>query len=362
MEEKKGLEKEEVENKQVTGEVMENVHEQSKEKLISKDTETSPEKCGDLISLEEIPRKGVGCVAVMDLGPGTLVLREEPALYVTPDIDGHAETISAFAELSIEEQNKVLELYNAYTMQEGLWTKTMRKELDVCVDEAGDISYTGVPTETALKVWQIWLTNAYDQGIFLLLSRFNHSCQPNTEYFWNTDLEVWALDVRTVRQVRTGEELTVCYRSFWPNTTRERQAMLRESYSFDCSCEGCDISEEELRKEVEDCKKFKDLDDIKQRSKASEDLECCLLNIKKMLLLSKEIKTISLKNVLSMIIEEGFEVAFEIFESAGNSKESLHDVELFASLGLNLSTLLHGENHSVTQEWVQRTKQTIKVS
>jgi len=86
-------------------------------------------------------------------------------------------------------------------------------------------------------------------------------------------------------------------------------------------------------------------------------------NIKKMLLLSKEIKTISLKNVLSMIIEEGFEVACGIFESAGNfNNESLHDVELFASLGLSLSTLLHGENHSVTQEWVQRTKQTIKVS
>ena len=349
--------KERVENKQIGGEATKDVFNQKEEKVINE--KFNLEK-GDIIRVEEIPEKGVGCVAVVDLVPGTLVLREEPTLYVTPDMDGHAETINAFAELNSEEQDKVLQLYNAYSMEESLWTETMRKELDICVVDAGDISYTGVSKQTALKVWQIWLTNAYDQGIFLLLSRFNHSCQPNTEYFWNTDLEVWALDVRTVRQVRAGEELTVCYRSFWPNSTMERQSMLRGSYSFDCYCEGCDISEDERRKEVEDCKQFKECNELMLRSKKCGNLECCLKNVKEMLRLSKHMKTISLKNVLSMIIEEGFEVASEIFLGAGHTKESLHDVELFASLGLDLSTLLHGENHSVTQEWTLRTKQTIK--
>jgi len=313
-----------------------------------------------MIRVEEIPNKGTGCVASVDLEPGTLVLREEPALYVTPDLDGHAETINAFAELTKEEQNKILELCNVYTVEESLWTETMRKELNVCADEAGDISYTGVSTDTALKVWQIWLTNAYDQGIFLLLSRFNHSCKPNTEYFWNTDLEGWALDVRTVRQIRTGEELTVCYRSFWPNTTAERQSMLKGGYNFDCRCEGCDISEEDKKQEIEDCKKFKDCLEKKVASMKHDDLEKCLYFIKEMLQLSKEIKTISLKNVLSMIIEEGFEVSSEILETARNtSKAMLQDVEIFASQGLELSTLLHGENHSVTEEWRLRTKKLL---
>merc|ERR1719318_182233 len=107
------------------------------------------DQISEKISMEEIPGKGQGCVAVDDLAPGALVLREEPALYVTPDLDGHAETICAFAELTVEEQNKLLKLCNVYTMEESLWTHTMRKELDVCVEDAGDISSTGITTETA---------------------------------------------------------------------------------------------------------------------------------------------------------------------------------------------------------------------
>merc|ERR1711872_481150 len=87
------------------------------------------------------------------------------------------------------------------------------------------------------------------------------------------------------------------------------------------------------------------------------DLEKCLYFIKEMLQLSMEIKTISLKNVLSMIIEEGFEVSSEILKTARNtSKAKLQDVEIFATQGLELSTLLHGASHSVTEEWRLRKK------
>ena len=78
--------------------------------------------------------------------------------------------------------------------------------------------------------------------------RFNHSCRPSTEYFWNTEGEVWRQEVRTVRRVARGEELTVCYRSFWPSARRERQELMKQ-YNFDCCCEGCDVSKEVEEKE-----------------------------------------------------------------------------------------------------------------
>ena len=121
--------------------------------------------------VEEVEGKGVGVVALVDLEAGSLVLEEEPALWVTPEEDGHAETIRAFAEMEPEEQEKLLQLCNMYSMDEDNWTDSMRRELEVCINDAGDIAFTKVPRETAVRVWQIWLTNAYDEGVFLLLSR-----------------------------------------------------------------------------------------------------------------------------------------------------------------------------------------------
>ena len=126
---------------------------------------------GGVVGVEEVAGKGVGVVALVSLEPGRLVLAEEPALWVTPELDGHSETIQAFAEMEPEEQEKLLQLCNMYSMDEDMWTDSMRRELEVCVSEAGDIAFTKVARETAMKVWQIWLTNAYDEGVFLLLSR-----------------------------------------------------------------------------------------------------------------------------------------------------------------------------------------------
>ena len=141
---------------------------------------------------EAIPGKGIGCIASKELPAGSLVIREVPALYVTPDLDGHAETIRAFAEMEPQDQRELLRLFNLYSKPESEWSASMLKELKDCEEDAGgDLdSISEVSRETALQVWQVWLTNAYDNGVFLKLSRFNHSCRPNTEYFWNTDLEV----------------------------------------------------------------------------------------------------------------------------------------------------------------------------
>lgn len=312
----------------------------------------------------------MGVVARHDLEPGCLVLTEIPALYVTPELDGHAETIQAFAEMETEDQEKLLQLCNMYSIDENLWTDQMRKELQICITDAGDISSINVPKETAIKVWQIWLTNAYDNGIFFLLSRFNHSCQPNTEYFWNTEDEEWKQEVRAVRRIKKGEELTVCYRSFWPNNKTERQEVMRQ-YNFDCLCEGCNVSKEMEEKEAYYCQYFRQINEkrfhLKQSSKEDLDLEVTYL--KQMNRLSKEIPTISLKNILSIIADEGYVACcrrlLRLKQDCQLTKtqspdNDLQELKEFLTLGIELSTLLHGKEHSLTLLWHKRQQQPLE--
>lgn len=313
---------------------------------------------------EAIPGKGIGVIASKDLPAGTLVIREVPALYVTPDLDGHAETIRAFAEMEPQDQRELLRLFNLYSKPESEWSESMRKELKDCEEDAGadflDTISAEVNRETAMQVWQIWLTNAYDNGVFLRLSRFNHSCAPNTEYFWNTDLEVWAQDVRTVRQVEAGEELTVCYRSFWPGNRKERRRDM-SYYGFDCCCDGCDVTDKEVEKENQACEQFREVQ-LKIERFPSEreriDLEEELASLKEMLKLCKQIKTISLKNTLSIVVEEGFEIALHLClqKDPKINQKFAEDLKLFSSAGLELSTLLHGRSHSQTLKWKERLK------
>ncbi len=64
----------------------------------------------------------------------------------------------------------------------------------------------------------IWRTNNFclgrsgpraDNGIFLELSRFNHSCMPNAEFHWNSVLK--KQEVRAIKDIRQDEEVTLCY-------------------------------------------------------------------------------------------------------------------------------------------------------
>ena len=42
--------------------------------------------------------------------------------------------------------------------------------------------------ELAAKIWGIFNTNAFENGVCMNLSRVNHSCSPNSEFVWNNEL------------------------------------------------------------------------------------------------------------------------------------------------------------------------------
>ena len=63
--------------------------------------------------------------------------------------------------------------------------------------------------------------------------RVNHSCQPNTEFHWNSEKGVEEL--RAGRKIAAGEELTDCYLDLTVEgriTRDERRGVLMGGYGF----------------------------------------------------------------------------------------------------------------------------------
>ena len=73
---------------------------------------------------------------------------------------------------------------------------------DVSVLNLGDID-----VETAVEVSQIFNTNAFHNGLFLKMSRFNHSCVSNAEYLWNEKENV--REIRSISNIAKGKGLLV---------------------------------------------------------------------------------------------------------------------------------------------------------
>ena len=59
------------------------------------------------------------------------------------------------------------------------------------------------------RVFKIYSNNAFSNGVFLKMSRFNHACKPNAEAFWNEDVGI--NDLIAIRSIQQGEEITISY-------------------------------------------------------------------------------------------------------------------------------------------------------
>ena len=75
-----------------------------------------------------------------------------------------------------------------------------------------------VSESEAKTVDGIWRTNNFalgqsgskcDNGLFLRISRFNHSCVPLAEFVWNAEKRLQ--EIRAIRNIPAQTEITICY-------------------------------------------------------------------------------------------------------------------------------------------------------
>jgi len=93
------------------------------------------------------------------------------------------------------------------------------------------------------RVLEIWAANTLGD-VFLLGSRFNHSCAPNVNFAWNTKLQKQTS--HAVRDIAAGEELTVMYNNGINRMRAQRQGELEER-GFVCACAACGTSRLDFR-------------------------------------------------------------------------------------------------------------------
>ncbi len=81
--------------------------------------------------------------------------------------------------------------------------------------------------------------SADSAGLFLLLSRFNHSCRPNVHNSWQEDKQVQVL--RSNCDIDPGQELCISYLSFLSlcAPANERLGEISDRFGFDCACDAC---------------------------------------------------------------------------------------------------------------------------
>jgi len=203
-----------------------------------------PGVSGRSFAVVPIPRKGLGIVATRKIARGERILAERPAFMLSPmEVEGAAAKRPHALEVLI--RDRVAELTDSEMDQ--FW------ELPDChVTQVGS-------GKTAFGIWQ---TNAIAtaseggyNGLYLLGSRFNHSCTPNVNRCWIESLGVEVFHAS--RDIPPRTELCVYYID--PKSLHaERQARLLADFNFRCECEACSLTgkaletSETLRREYQE--------------------------------------------------------------------------------------------------------------
>ena len=159
---------------------------------------------------------------------GEEVLREYPSMRVCT-----SHPASSPEEAETKFARAVQDAYDVCSVT----TQAAIMDLSSCrEDDGADISGRTLQGVFATNTYALG-QGATHGGLFLTLSRLNHSCRPNCVHHWRPDLHMMV--VHAVRDIKVGEELCTCYGPGDCRLTNERQEYIKERYNFDCLCDMC---------------------------------------------------------------------------------------------------------------------------
>ena len=182
----------------------------------------------------EIPGRGRGIVARMNIPRGTRILMEKP-LFTIESMP--AEYLKKAIEeklrgLSREQQRQFFSLHNNHK-DEGPLNGTFRTNALPC----GSGSHIG--------------------GVYPVICRINHSCLSNSHNSWNAQLG--AETIHATRDIRAGEEITIDYSG--GDEFSKRWAKLRKAFGFECDCVVCSFPPAELKASDDRRERMNELDE-----------------------------------------------------------------------------------------------------
>ena len=230
----------------------------------------------------EVAGRGLGLLALEALQPGQVLMREKPVI----EVDVGASTLDrrevalcyreedweeqgerrefkklakAFVALNKEDKSKVLALTRIETVREKslllAWADLVRENIELNFDQF-------------CRLIQIYLTNAFSDGLWPDLARVNHSCLPNAEVVRKGKERLLVV----VRPVERGEEIAHSYLHSLMGK-EARQEVLQRRWGFLCACTLCSLPEP-IRVEQESQRaQFRAADTIWKKQKSNSALE-----------------------------------------------------------------------------------------
>lgn len=184
--------------------------------------------------VQPVPGKGFGVIAQKDYNLGESILTEEVLLYCTRH-EGYSSPNTLQAKQIYQQYNR-LSPPNKYKVSK--------------------LFCLGDPT-----ILNIFSTNSFSItpkycGLYVKISRINHSCEPNACYNSNGS---FIKDVTALRRIKAGEEITISYISCnWEVLRVRREELL--SWKFLCQCSVCSLRDKELEENDKIRKSISDMD------------------------------------------------------------------------------------------------------
>ena len=121
-------------------------------------------------------------------------------------------------------------------------TATAYMNLSSCrsTNENDDNSNNSKNNDTITGIYEtnsFQLGDEINSGLFLTISRINHSCRPNVNHIWRPDLQKTL--IQATRTIHAGEEIFTSYGPSECLSTFDRRTYLENKYSFVCDCTMC---------------------------------------------------------------------------------------------------------------------------
>ncbi len=194
-----------------------------------------------MYTIEDVPGKGKGLLASKDIPKGTRIISETPVITSGEDVrntdDLQVRICQQVTSLSEAQRQEFTSMANIHPY-----------------------------TNDAQKWFGIFRTNSLPMGpdlaaggVFLKACRINHSCDANSQNFWNENLN--QLTIHASKDIRRGEEITISYMSGSENR-RVRQEQLWENFNFTCYCQTCSLPPEQSRNNDLKLDRIKEIDSI----------------------------------------------------------------------------------------------------
>ncbi|KAI0785811.1 hypothetical protein C8Q75DRAFT_774654 [Abortiporus biennis] len=195
--------------------------------------------------IQDLPGRGKGLIATQQLEMGDLILAERPFIIIPacwPVALSQADMIKYQRDVFREQENMLKRLLDRMDPADRAAFMT----LDNCLEEGArsgpildrihtnsfGIHFDDEGSNDFMKDGEVRMYSVVGKDI----SRVNHSCCPNAMF--NFDKPSFSMELRAVRGIRKGEEITVCYHTGDIEPTAERQKLVAP-YRFTCTCPAC---------------------------------------------------------------------------------------------------------------------------